>query len=102
MLKKGRRKVGEGERSSSRVGLLLGLCLGLMACSMRPFPSFNMCFCRDNKGTFTLSCSLGLTMAPVCVSECDTVTSRSTRPHSFVQSCFNNVDEDKKHSNTVQ
>lgn len=44
LVKKGRRKVGEGERSS-RVGLLLGLCLGLMACSMRPFPSFSMCFC---------------------------------------------------------
>ncbi|KAG7214612.1 hypothetical protein INR49_010504 [Caranx melampygus] len=44
LVKKGRRKVGEGERSS-RVGLLSGLCLGLMACSMRPFPSFSMCFC---------------------------------------------------------
>lgn len=44
LVKKGRRKVGEGERSS-RVGLLLGLCLGLMACSMRPLPSFSMCFC---------------------------------------------------------
>lgn len=44
LAKKGRRKVGEGERSS-RVGLLLGLCRGLMACNMRPFPSFSMCFC---------------------------------------------------------
>lgn len=48
--KKGRRKVGEGERSS-RVGLLLGLCLGLMACSMRPRPSFSMCFCGGETET---------------------------------------------------
>lgn len=46
LVKNGRRKVGEGERSS-RVGLLLGLCLGLMACNIRPFPSFNMCFCSQ-------------------------------------------------------
>ena len=48
LVKKGRRKVGEGERSS-RVGLLLGLGLGLMACSIRPFPSFNMCFCSQTR-----------------------------------------------------
>lgn len=50
-MKKGRWKVGEGQRSS-REGLLLGLCLGLMACSIRPFPSFSMCFCGggDNSG----------------------------------------------------
>lgn len=47
-MKKGRRKVGDGERSS-RVGLLLGLCLGLMACSMRPLPSFSMCFCGGQR-----------------------------------------------------
>lgn len=50
LVKKGRRKVGEGERSS-RVGLLLGLCLGLMAWSMRPFPSFSMCFCGRPDGS---------------------------------------------------
>lgn len=44
---KGHRKEGEGERS--RVGLLLGLCFGLMACSIRPFPSFSMCFWEDQK-----------------------------------------------------
>lgn len=44
---KGHRKEGEGERS--RVGLLLGLCFGLMACSIRPFPSFSMCFWGDQK-----------------------------------------------------
>lgn len=44
---KGHRKDGEGERS--RVGLLLGLCFGLMACSIRPFPSFSICFWGDQK-----------------------------------------------------
>lgn len=44
---KGHRKDGEGERS--RVGLLLGLCFGLMACSIRPFPSFSICFWGEQK-----------------------------------------------------
>lgn len=48
---KGQRKDGEGERSC--VGLLLGLCLGLMACSIRPLPSFSMCFWkRGNRASF--------------------------------------------------
>lgn len=42
LVEKGQRKEGDGERSC--VGLLLGLCLGLMACSIRPLPSFSMCF----------------------------------------------------------
>lgn len=47
MAVKGQRKEGEGERSC--VGLLLGLCLGLMACSIRPLPSFSMCFWRGRR-----------------------------------------------------
>lgn len=42
LVEKGQRKEGDGERSC--VGLLLGLCFGLMACSIRPLPSFSMCF----------------------------------------------------------
>lgn len=42
LAEKGQRKEGDGDRSC--VGLLLGLCRGLMACSIRPLPSFSMCF----------------------------------------------------------
>ncbi|KAG9343277.1 hypothetical protein JZ751_014258 [Albula glossodonta] len=58
LVKKGRRKVGEGERS--RVGLLLGLCLGLclglMAWSIRPRPSFSITFYPT--GALTPTCLL--------------------------------------------
>lgn len=58
MFKKGMRKTGEGERS--RVGLLLGLCLGLMACSIRPLPSFNMCFYREREGGVSVNITSSL------------------------------------------
>lgn len=42
---------GDGERDGERprVGLLLGLCLGEKAWSIRPLRSWNICFC-GNKG----------------------------------------------------
>lgn len=42
---------GDGERDGERprVGLLVGLCLGEKAWSMRPLRSWNICFC-ENKG----------------------------------------------------
>lgn len=48
---------GEGERDGERprVGLLLGLCRGEKAWSIRPLRSWNICFCKSKVRICSLS-----------------------------------------------
>lgn len=52
---------GDGERDGERprVGLLLGLCRGEKAWSIRPLRSWNICFCKSKVKRCSLSSAEG-------------------------------------------